>query len=71
MACPLSSLPTGVSEVLEKFGAQEFTCEYKYDGERAQIHVMEGGKKVMIFSRCALLEEPMQCLNFLPSFLPA
>jgi DNA ligase-1 len=37
--------------VLDKFANQEFTCEYKYDGERAQVHVTDGGKQVMIFSR--------------------
>lgn len=42
----------GVAEVLDKFTDSEFTVEYKYDGERAQVHVMDGGKAVHIFSRC-------------------
>jgi DNA ligase 1 len=29
----------GVTEVLDKFAGCEFTCEYKYDGERAQVCV--------------------------------
>ena len=36
--------------MLEKFSDQAFTCEYKYDGERAQIHVLEDGT-VKIYSR--------------------
>ncbi|EFJ43817.1 ATP-dependent DNA ligase [Volvox carteri f. nagariensis] len=51
---PMLAKPTtGVGEVLEKFTDTEFTVEYKYDGERAQVHVMEGGKTVHIFSRNA------------------
>ncbi|DBA87111.1 TPA: hypothetical protein ACH3X2_005217 [Trebouxia sp. C0005] len=48
---PMLAKPTtGVSEVLDKFQDIEFTCEYKYDGERAQVHISEGGK-VSIYSR--------------------
>jgi len=47
----LAKATNAVQEVLDKFEGRQFTCEYKYDGERAQVHVMDGGKTVRIFSR--------------------
>ncbi|KAL6575814.1 tRNA ligase [Orobanche hederae] len=50
---PMLAKPTkGVSEIVDKFQDMEYTCEYKYDGERAQIHYMENGS-VEIYSRNA------------------
>jgi DNA ligase-1 len=38
----LAKPTTGVSEVLDKFSGTEFTCEYKYDGERVQVRLSIG-----------------------------
>jgi hypothetical protein len=39
-----------IGEVLDRFEDKRFTCEYKYDGERAQVHRLADGT-VGVFSR--------------------
>ena len=48
---PMLAKPTkAITEVLDRFEGKEFTCEYKYDGERAQVHLLEDGS-IAVFSR--------------------
>ncbi|CAH2065724.1 unnamed protein product [Thlaspi arvense] len=46
----LAKIANGVQEFLKLFQDKAFTCEYKYDGQRAQIHQLHDGT-VRIFSR--------------------
>lgn len=46
----LGSITRDLSEMLTKLQGRDFTCEYKYDGQRAQVHCDQDGK-VSIFSR--------------------
>jgi len=48
---PMLAKPSkGIPEVVERLTGKKFTGEWKYDGERAQIHMMADGS-VHVFSR--------------------
>jgi DNA ligase-1 len=48
---PMLAKPTtSIQEVLKRLNGLRFTCEYKYDGERAQVHLLPNGK-TRVFSR--------------------
>mmetsp|Transcript_17486 Transcript_17486/g.24583 ORF Transcript_17486/g.24583 Transcript_17486/m.24583 type:complete len:682 (-) Transcript_17486:182-2227(-) len=51
---PMLAKPTkSIQEVLKRLDGQRFTCEFKYDGERAQVH-MDCKGKCSVFSRSLL-----------------
>lgn len=48
---PMLAKPTkSIKEVLQRLNGLKFTCEYKYDGERAQVHLLPDGR-TKVFSR--------------------
>ncbi|KAK7394186.1 hypothetical protein VNO78_14707 [Psophocarpus tetragonolobus] len=46
----LAKITNGIPQALKLFENKAFTCEYKYDGQRAQIHKLIDGS-VRVFSR--------------------
>ncbi|KAL0343398.1 UNVERIFIED_CONTAM: DNA ligase 6 [Sesamum angustifolium] len=46
----LAKITNGAPQVLKNFQYRAFTCEFKYDGQRAQIHRLADGS-VRVFSR--------------------
>ncbi|PLB52901.1 ATP-dependent DNA ligase I [Aspergillus steynii IBT 23096] len=46
----LGSITRDLSDMLTKLQGRDFSCEFKYDGQRAQVHCDESGN-VSIFSR--------------------
>jgi DNA ligase-1 len=51
---PMLAKPTkSIQEVLKRLNGLAFTCEFKYDGERAQIHKTPDGQ-LKVFSRSLL-----------------
>ncbi|KAK5126445.1 hypothetical protein LTR85_010681 [Meristemomyces frigidus] len=46
----LGGITRDLGDMLTKLQGRDFSCEYKYDGQRAQVHCDEQGK-VTIFSR--------------------
>lgn len=48
---PMLAKPTkSISEILDSLEGKRFTCEYKYDGERAQLHLLPNGS-LRVYSR--------------------
>ncbi|KAJ1772287.1 ATP-dependent DNA ligase Cdc17 [Coemansia sp. RSA 1843] len=52
----LAKIEKAADDILRRFEDKPFTCEFKYDGERSQIHYVkeeDGSSKCVIFSRNA------------------
>ncbi|KAJ2708336.1 ATP-dependent DNA ligase Cdc17, partial [Coemansia spiralis] len=52
----LAKIEKAAGDILRRFEGRPFTCEYKYDGERSQIHYVreaDGSERCVVFSRNA------------------
>jgi DNA ligase-1 len=55
---PMLAKPTkAIGEVLDRFEGKEFTCEYKYDGERAQVRIFIAVPSTVLMRQVHLLED--------------
>ena len=73
----LANPTTGVNVILKRFDNIRFTCEYKYDGFRGQVHYyMQPGQDeptIMIYSRNLenMTVAYPDVVDFLREYIPA
>ena len=48
----LAKITNGVPDCIEQLACDAFLAEYKYDGQRAQIHVLENGQVCVFLRGC-------------------